>query len=291
MPNIWEYEDDENTVLIGINPDSQNVVFPNKIKKIVDFSNTSSLLSQCQVTVETISFEADSELSYLGNYSFALSKITSVNLSNCLHLESISPGLFFRCNFLKTVVLPEGGKLKTICAGSFRVTSLTSIKIPDSVTTIEAHSLIYGGVFADSYKLTSIEISSNSQLTYIGYAIAQSTKVSSFFIPKCVSKISGGAFSWMAHLEKLIVDPDNQNFCSVDDIIYTDNNNTLHTCAPNKKTEIAILPTVKYFQAEAFRSCQMKCSIVIPESITELPKSLLNSAAFTSINSPQNSKK
>ena len=33
MSNAWEYEDEGNTVLIGINPESQNIVFPKRINK------------------------------------------------------------------------------------------------------------------------------------------------------------------------------------------------------------------------------------------------------------------
>ena len=284
----WIYEDNEQTILIGINPSSSKLEFPSNIQKIHTTNEGESLLQKSSISIHEISFKEGSGLIFLSNYSFAYcSTLETANFSNCLLLESLSACLFLESK-ITNVILPENGKLTNLCNGCFRSTKLTSIKIPDTVKTFEPFHDIYRGIFESCANLFAINISKNSKLNSIGYAIGQMSGLVSFYIPHLVSYISVGAFSEMKSLEHLYVDEKNQNFKSFDDIVYSSDMTLLHTCAANKKTKIEIPESVTSFQYEAFRTCQMTYEFIIPETIKEIPHNCFYSSLFSSIVLPQN---
>ena len=281
----WIYDNNDNTILIGINPSNSKIEFPATIKTINP--QNESLIQNCKTSIREISFEANSQLTFLGNFTFAFcSTLETANLSNCLLLESLSACLFQNSK-ITSVILPENGKLKTICCGCFRSTSLTYVKIPDTVTQFKTYENSFGGIFDSCSSLLEINISKTSQLTYIGYAIAQYSKIVSFYIPPLVTTIISGAFSEIRTLEHIIVDENNKQFSSDDDIVYMNNGKTLHTCAANKKSPISIPNDITDIYNEAFRACRHNCEIKIPELITTIRINTFLNSLFSSIILPQ----
>ena len=282
--NDFIYKDSENTILIGILPNKlKKIEFPKEIQKIVDFEIGTSLLTNCTGNNLEISFGSNSEVSYIGNSSFSICEyLTKADLSNCLNLQSLSYSLFARSS-LETIILPMNGKINSFNSGCFSFTKIANIDVPDSVKIFGKRTNENYGVFGECSYLQFINISTTSLLTNIGYAFAQYSAVTSFFIPESVTMIAYGAFSVMTKLEKLVVDPKNDNYCSIDNIIYSKDKTLLHTCANNKKTQIQFEPEVITLAAEAFRTCQLRGEIIIPESITEISSASFHSSQFDSV--------
>ena len=263
-----------------------NVVVPKIFTEIVDGTSSTSPLSPLKNILTTLSFESGSEIKSIGKYCFAsFSSLQTADLSNCLFLTSIQERTFYG-SALKTVILPENGRLTILKAGSFSSTKLTSITIPSTVTEIQAYFSEYGGVFGQS-TLKNINIPQNSQLTTIGYAFAQGTLIESFFIPKLVSYFNPGALSAILTLKTITIDEENSNYVSIDNVIYTADRKTLIFCPCNKQTPIVFESTMTVLSSEAFRLCQIKDPIVIPDGILEINTNAFSFSHFSSIVLPE----
>ena len=218
-----------------------------------------------------------SKASHLKKTRARAKKLVNADLSNCVQLESLSFHLFYSSS-ITSISLPENGKLTTFCAGAFASSMLKSIKIPDTVTTLESHNT--NGVFGLISSLTKIEISENSRLCKIGYAIAQYTSVESFFIPKGVTSFDPGALNLMLKLRSITVDPNNNDFCSVDNVIYTKKKDKLVFCACNKQS-IETESTVTAICLEAFRGCRIRGIYKVPYGVTSLGRNTFAETLFS----------
>ena len=130
------------------------------------------------------------------------------------NVTSIGANAFRNCTLLSSVTFTSGSQLLTIGLGAFRDSpSLTSIIIPDSVTTIDNVAFyactnlisitipalvtsIGNDVFSGCSKLDSVTFASGSQLTTIGnQAFATCVKLTSITIPNSVTSIANNAFT------------------------------------------------------------------------------------------------
>ena len=119
--------------------------------------------------------------------------------------------------------------------------SITSVKIPDSVTNIEQSAF---------YRCTSLE---------------------SVTIPDSVTNIEDFAFSECTSLKSIVVDKDNQYYKSMDGNLYTRDGKILTQYAIGKKeTSFAIPNSVTSIAGSAFSDCKYLTSIEIPNSVTTI---------------------
>lgn len=171
------------------------VVLPNSILSIGDNAFYQSALKSITVPasvtfIGTCAFNNDSMESMVvedGNAVY-------YSAQNCI-IETATSTLIAGC---KTSVIPANGNVTVIGGGAFARIPLTSIAIPDAITTI------MGNAFAECADLESVTFGSDSQLTSIGAcAFWENCSLTEFVLPASLVEIGYGAFYCCCGLEQI----------------------------------------------------------------------------------------
>lgn len=126
---------------------------------------------------------------------------------------------------------------------AFEGHNIKTIKIPNSVKDIGY------GAFMDCHYLREIQIPKSVE--HIGR----------FFLSRCVS------------INSITVDTDNENFASIDGVLYNKSiTEIIKYPLGNKNTSFVIPDTVTSINDDAFRYCENLVSIIIPDSIKTIPE-------------------
>ena len=158
--------------------------------------------------------------------------------------------------------------------------SLTSIKLPDSVTVIDEWA------FISCTSLSSIEIPDS--VTVIGeQAFFRCLSLTSITIPASVTEIGEAAFSRCSSLINISVSNNNSNYKSQDGVLFDKNMNQLIQC-PNGKDNFYIPKSVRKIGNGAFSGCTSLTSIQISDSVTEIGSgAFAECESLTSIEIPE----
>ena len=202
----------------------------------------------------------------------SVNSIGSSVFENCTSLESITipesvssfgNGLFGGCTSLKSAKLPSNA------TGLFGLTfedceNLESVNIPNGVTSLWL-------TFSGCKKLKSITIPES--VTEINrWTFSGCISLESIVIPKNVSFISDGndVFCGCTSLKSLSVDSDNEYYYSVDNVLYSKNDNRLMYYPEGLENENVELPSgVNKIAPLAFENRNVK-SVNIPDTVTDI---------------------
>lgn len=216
--------------------------------------------------------------------------VTSIGygaFSHCYSLENISipKGVasignyaFYNCYGLNNIILLPG--LTRIGVGAFEgCTGLVSFTLPEGVTNISDRAFQY------CTGLNSITIPRG--VANIGaWAFCRCIDLTSINIPQTVTSIGYGAFSECTGLTNIIVAADNQNYTSVDGVLYNKEKTILIAC-PGGLTSINIPQGVTSIGNDAFAFCSNLSSINIPESVTSIGNQAFWGTGLTGIAIPE----
>lgn len=176
------------------------------------------------------------------------SKLKNINVAADNPNFSSADGVLYNKDKTKIVCVPGGirgdftipSSVNCIGHSAFRSDSLTSIKIPSSVTEIEKNA------FYGCRLLTNIDI------------------------PSSVTEIGDGAFLYCYKLTNINVAADNANFTSIDGVLYSKDKTELVSYAYGIKVDTFAIPsTVTSVRGYAFCGCGVEC-IEVPSSVTSL---------------------
>jgi len=149
----------------------------------------------------------------------------------------------------------------------FGCSSLTSIDIPNTVTSIDGKGYVASGAFEGCSSLTSVTIP-NSVTSIGGFAFNKCTSLTSVTISNSVTSIGGSAFGNCSSLTSIVIDSGNIVYDSRDNcnaIIETATNRLIFGC---KNTVIP--DSVTSIGSAAFDGCSSLTSITIPDSVTSI---------------------
>ena len=165
---------------------------------------------------KTGTFNAPSTVTKLGNYAFAGSGVSAVNLPDAV--DTIPLGAFYKCTSLTSFTVPKS--VTEIGFSAFASSGLRSVSIPDGVTHIRQAAfdstkltsivipdsviLIVGGIFQGCTDLNSVTLSKNLTVIQSG-TFRECTSLTSIDIPDKVERIEATAFDGCTSLEYAIV--------------------------------------------------------------------------------------
>lgn len=227
----------------------KSVKFGSGLKSIADYAFFENR------ALNTVKFTGDA-LTSIGRESFYNIAITELDLSGAD--ASIGTYAFYSCNSLETVKLSG---VKTIGQNAFyNCRKLTSVELSENLTTIES------GAFQSCVALKNIEIPDS--VTTIGdNSFKDCTELETVTIGKGCTSVTASAFTADFNLVKFDVSEDNENYTSVDGVLYN-KEKTAVVCYPKSLSGEYVIPdTVTSIEKAAFENCNKLTKITIGSSV------------------------
>jgi len=170
------------------------------------------------------------------------------------------------------------GTVTEIKGNAFRAaggsnTNLTSITIPESVTSLAANAL------RKSTALTTVNFAGTPTLTTIGdYVFASCSALANITLPASVTTIGGQAFSDCTALTTF----------DVPEGVTSIGGQAFGGCSNLTAINFTGTPTLTSIGGSAFYNCKKLTTLTLPESLTTIGNDVFNGAGITSVFIPKN---
>lgn len=191
------------------------------------------------------------------------------NYKESINSVVIRPGVttvgkyaFRYCSTLASVSIPEG--VVSLGIGAFAdCPLLESPTLPSTLKQIEDAAFINCG------SITQLTLPEG--LEKLLWSSLHGTALTEAHIPASVSYVSATAFQYCLKLEKITVAAGNQNYRSVDGVLYNADQTVIHTCPAGKKVDFYAIPEgVKEIGVSAFADCETLKSVAFPSTLTKI---------------------
>ena len=231
--------------------------------------------------------------------------LTGVNIPNGITFIGSDA---FRDNRLTGITLPAS--LISIGDNAFKNNRLTgSLAIPDSVTAIGNHAFFGGNSIRDGNRLTGIIFGANvisignhafsnnrlagslvipGKVTHIGSNAFSNNELAKVSIPPSVITIEDGAFLSNPTLCEINVDLLNENFISIDGVLYNEDGSKLIKWPPKNTSPVIIPGAVTAIDDWAFAGTGLTGSLIIPNNVKFIGKQAFLDSFVTSITIGEN---
>ena len=241
---------------------------------VSDFAITDGVLTKYNGAGGAVTIP--SGVTSIGDFAFRnCSALTSVTIPSSV--TSIGYEAFYECSGLKSVTIPSS----VTSIGNYAFSdciALTSVVIPSSVKSIG------WGAFDKCSGLKSVTISEG--VTSIGrYAFYGCNGLTSVTIPSSVTSIDWYAFEDCSGLMAINVGGGNNDYCSIEGVLYSKQKTKLIQCPGGKAGAITIPSGVTSIGGDAFYGCSALTSVTIPSSVTSIgDNAFFNCGGLTSVN-------
>lgn len=192
-------------------------------------------------------------------------------------LEIIEEGAFWGCTSLESVVLPKNccvckfafafceslkdlvmSEERSLSEGAFRnCISLESVELPQTTRSLDPR------VFENCKNLKEVIL--NDGLKSLYCSSFSGTAIKELRIPKSLSAVYDNVYT--NTFMGFTVDSENEEFNSIDGVLYSEGMERLEICPMGFKGEMIIPEGVKYIEGHAFYGCRQITKVVIPDSV------------------------
>ena len=210
-------------------------------------------------------------------YFYGIRNLSSITVDNNNAYYSSIDGVLFDKLQSKLITYPQGKTgsnyavrdgVTHIGSGAFRNSKFTSVSIPEGVTHIESGAFLGSRVESISLPDSLIEIASQA---------FQSSELMTVTIPINVSTMGKYAFTQASKLTSITVDGENQNYSSIDGVLFDKLQSKLIAYPIGNPAASYTIPSgVQTIGEDSFMSAPNLTSVVIPTDI-----STIESDAFT----------
>ena len=264
----------------------KEVTFPNNLQTIGD-----EAFYSCSFTHIDIPHSVAS----LGYSAFSgCDNLTSVTLPNSI--TNIPRNVFSSCTKLISVTIPEG--VTTIGYGAFNRCNLLSLSLPNSLQTIENGAEYFAeGAFEGNENLTSVTIPDG--VTTLGaYTFEYCSALSQVTLPDGLLSIGARAFHNCTSLRTINLGADLltigenafENCYALSSIIVPDKVSIIPTYAfynCSALSQVSLPKHLATIEVAAFMNCRNLSSIILPEGLTTIEGAAFYDCNLTNLTLPQ----
>ena len=191
--------------------------------------------------------------------------LKSINLPETI--ETIGEAAFSRCYYLKrinsdvdgVVIFPS--RIRAISDSCFSdCRSIATVKLPEDL------SYIGSWAFSGCFCLASISFP--SKLETIGaMAFSGCSSLKEINIPASVKTIGEAAFYGCKNIETINVNPSNEHYFAIDNVLYNTRQELLKCAEKNPVKNIVIPEGITKIKSSAFVGCKTIETVVLPKSL------------------------